>query len=241
MKAFSIPATQEAEKLLREGNEQWEKQHDYILKRNKKVKDKASEEVKLTKRAAASLNSKQLEKMTTAQLVQYFREYQYSCNYMFDPAHFKELQKKWGQESTLDICSDLFGTNALTARYFSALEDSLKQQLHSERIFCNPPYNSLIDTFARKIERQLYRHPDKGIEALLLIPYRPSKKYYQDFMKRNRWRIVEWYPANMKLFWKPKERTPYCTQKKRVGSTYEPIVAFKLVKNQNADFWSLQD
>ncbi len=114
---------------------------------------------------------------------------------------------------TLDVCSDEHGTNALAAQYFSAKENSLKQRICAHKVFANPPFNTMIDTFARKIERQLFKHPAAHTEAVMLIPYRPSKQYYQNLMGRNRWRVLQWYPANMKLFWKPRDRDHYCTRK----------------------------
>ncbi len=59
-------------------------------------------------------------------------------------------------------------------------------------------------------------------------------------MQRNRWRVLCWYPANMKLFRTPKERAPFAAEKVTAGATFEPMVALKLVRDGNAGYWSLQ-
>ena len=75
----------------------------------------------------------------------------------------------------IDCCCDLLGSNSLGPFYYSALEDSRKQNLEGLPFMMNPPFKN-AKSFVEMCEAAYRR--DTGTAPILIMP-NDSKKYCQ--------------------------------------------------------------
>lgn len=80
---------------------------------------------------------------------------------------------------TLDPCAN--ETNAKCAKYYTRIEDGLKQDWGGETVFCNPPYGKAIADWIRKCSEES-KKPNTIIVAL--IPARTDTRYFHEYIYR---------------------------------------------------------
>ena len=83
---------------------------------------------------------------------------------------FDELNKEFHFD--LDPCATK--ENAKCRRYFTEVEDGLKQDWGGHRVFCNPPYGREIGKWVKKCS-------EEG-NSVMLIPTRTDTKYFHDYI-----------------------------------------------------------
>lgn len=100
--------------------------------------------------------------------------------------HFSSKTPEWGTPQalfdelndefhfTLDPCAT--PENAKCARFFTREEDGLAHSWDNERVFCNPPYGTVMPKWVRKAFEA------KGGAVVLLIPARTDTKYFHEYI-----------------------------------------------------------
>ena len=78
---------------------------------------------------------------------------------------------------TLDPCAT--PENAKCKKYYTKVEDGLKQDWSGEIVFCNPPYGREIAKWVKKC----YEESKKpGTTVVMLIPARTDTSYFHDYI-----------------------------------------------------------
>jgi phage N-6-adenine-methyltransferase len=78
---------------------------------------------------------------------------------------------------TLDPCADEF--NHKCNKYFTEEQDGLKQDWQGERVFCNPPYGSVLKDWVKKCSDESKKPNTK---VVMLIPARTDTKYFHEYI-----------------------------------------------------------
>ena len=78
-----------------------------------------------------------------------------SCEWETPQSFFDELNKEF--HFTLDVCAT--AENAKCSRYFTKVDDGLKQDWGSEIVWCNPPYGKDMAKWIRRC----YEHKIGGV------------------------------------------------------------------------------
>jgi site-specific DNA-methyltransferase (adenine-specific) len=78
---------------------------------------------------------------------------------------------------TLDPCAT--PDNATCPLYFTKEQDGLKQDWGTHRVFCNPPYGTMIGAWARKC----FQASRDGALVVLLVPARTDTNRYHRWMQ----------------------------------------------------------
>ena len=86
---------------------------------------------------------------------------------------FDELNKEFN--FTLDPCATK--ENAKCKKFYSLLEDGLKQNWSDETVFCNPPYGREIGKWVKKSYEE-----SKNGTVVMLIPSRTDTKWFHDYI-----------------------------------------------------------
>lgn len=88
---------------------------------------------------------------------------------------FDELDKEFCFD--LDPCASK--ENAKCAKFFTVKEDGLSKDWGGYRVFCNPPYGSVIKYWVKKCYEES-RKPDTTV--VMLIPARTDTSYFHDYI-----------------------------------------------------------
>lgn len=88
---------------------------------------------------------------------------------------FDELDKEFN--FTLDTAAN--DSNAKCSKYFTALDDGLRQDWSNNIVFCNPPYGKQLKDWVRKAYEESLK---PNTLVVLLIPARTDTKYFHDFI-----------------------------------------------------------
>lgn len=76
---------------------------------------------------------------------------------------------------TLDPCAN--ETNAKCAKYYTRIEDGLKQDWGGEIVFCNPPYGRELGKWVRKCRMESWKPNTK---VVMLIPARTDTRWFHE-------------------------------------------------------------
>lgn len=88
---------------------------------------------------------------------------------------FDELDKEFN--FTLDPCAT--SDNAKCSKYFTIIEDGLKQDWQGHIVFCNPPYGRAIKNWVRKCYEESLK---PNTTVVMLIPARTDTSYFHDYI-----------------------------------------------------------
>ena len=88
---------------------------------------------------------------------------------------FDELNAEFN--FTLDPCAT--PENAKCKKYYTKVEDGLKQDWSGEIVFCNPPYGREIGKWVKKCYEEAQK-PDTIV--VMLIPARTDTSYFHDYI-----------------------------------------------------------
>ena len=88
---------------------------------------------------------------------------------------FDELNKEFN--FTLDPCATK--KSAKCKKFFTPIEDGLKQDWEGHTVFCNPPYGRQIGKWVKKCYEEGQK-PNTTI--VLLIPSRTDTRYFHDYI-----------------------------------------------------------
>jgi len=88
---------------------------------------------------------------------------------------FDELNAEFN--FTLDPCAT--PENAKCQKYYTKVEDGLKQDWSGEIVFCNPPYGREIGKWVKKCYEEAQK-PDTIV--VMLIPARTDTSYFHDYI-----------------------------------------------------------
>jgi phage N-6-adenine-methyltransferase len=103
----------------------------------------------------------------------------YSCRtdeWPTPQSFFDELNAEFG--FTLDPCASEENTKCRT--FFTKVQDGLKQDWKTHRVFCNPPYGKMMRDWARKC----YEASRCGALVVLLPPARTDTSWFHDWVHR---------------------------------------------------------
>jgi site-specific DNA-methyltransferase (adenine-specific) len=89
---------------------------------------------------------------------------------------FEQLDKEFN--FTLDCCAD--DHNHKCKRYYTEVQDGLKQDWSWEVVFCNPPYGRQIGKWVRKCFQEVYSGHCPC--AVMLIPARTDTEWFHDYI-----------------------------------------------------------
>lgn len=76
---------------------------------------------------------------------------------------------------TLDPCAT--PENAKCKKYYTVLEDGLKQSWFGETVFCNPPYGTAIKDWVKKCWEE-----GQQTTVVMLIPARTDTAYFHNYI-----------------------------------------------------------
>ena len=116
-------------------------------------------------------------------------------DWQFDPAEFNAISNEVGQHD-VDTGADPMGNNALTSRYWSALDDGASQPWEALRCWCNCDYLQL----ERYLKRHRLTNRNTGSSATFVIPYWPDKPWWRLIKGL---RLLALYPTGTQLFTAP--------------------------------------
>lgn len=89
---------------------------------------------------------------------------------------------------TLDPCADDF--NHKCEKYYTEVQDGLKQDWSGERVFCNPPYGRDVSKWVKKCFDEVYAGECQL--AVMLIHARTDTRWFHDYIyKRAEVRFVK--------------------------------------------------
>jgi phage N-6-adenine-methyltransferase len=88
---------------------------------------------------------------------------------------FDELDREFN--FTLDPCAT--PENAKCKKYYTKVEDGLKQDWQGEKVFCNPPYGREIKKWVKKCYLES-KKPNTTV--VMLIPARTDTSYFHDYI-----------------------------------------------------------
>jgi len=88
---------------------------------------------------------------------------------------FEELNKEF--HFTLDPCAT--SVSAKCKKFYTAVEDGLKQDWGGETVFCNPPYGRQIGKWVKKCFEEGQK---PNTTVVLLIPSRTDTRYFHNYI-----------------------------------------------------------
>jgi site-specific DNA-methyltransferase (adenine-specific) len=88
---------------------------------------------------------------------------------------FNELDKEFNFD--LDPCAT--SENAKCDKYFTVLENGLKQDWKGHKVFCNPPYGRAIRDWIKKCYEESLK---PNTTVVMLIPARTDTTYFHDYI-----------------------------------------------------------
>lgn len=88
---------------------------------------------------------------------------------------FDELDKEFHFD--LDPCASK--ENAKCKKFYTVKDDGLSKNWGGYRVFCNPPYGSVIKNWVKKCYEES-RKPDTTV--VMLIPARTDTSYFHDYI-----------------------------------------------------------
>jgi phage N-6-adenine-methyltransferase len=103
---------------------------------------------------------------------------------------------------TLDPCAT--PENAKCAKFYTVLEDGLKQDWQGETVFCNPPYGRQIKDWVKKCAEES-KKPNTTV--VLLIPARTDTSYFHGYIYKLA-REIRFVPGRLK-FGESKNAAPF--------------------------------
>ena len=77
---------------------------------------------------------------------------------------------------TIDVCA--LPENAKCAKYYTPIDDGLKQDWSNEIVWCNPPYGRTIGLWIEKA----YREYLNGTRIVMLLPARTDTRWFHDYL-----------------------------------------------------------
>lgn len=77
---------------------------------------------------------------------------------------------------TLDACAT--DDNHKVDKYFTKIDDGLKQDWSGYRVFCNPPYSEI----GKWVQKAYYESLKAGTLVCLLIPARTDTRWFHDYI-----------------------------------------------------------
>ena len=77
---------------------------------------------------------------------------------------------------TLDACAT--DDNHKVDKYFTKMDDGLKQDWSGYRVFCNPPYSEI----GKWVKKAYYEGLKAGTLVCLLIPARTDTRWFHDYI-----------------------------------------------------------
>ena len=77
---------------------------------------------------------------------------------------------------TLDACAT--DDNHKVDKYFTKMDDGLKQDWSGYRVFCNPPYSEI----GKWVQKAYYEGLKAGTLVCLLIPARTDTRWFHDYI-----------------------------------------------------------
>ncbi len=80
---------------------------------------------------------------------------------------------------TLDVCA--IAENAKAVRFFTPIDNGLKQPWDNEVCWCNPPYGREVSNWCKKALEQ----SKKGTTTVLLIPCKTNTNWWHDIVIPN--------------------------------------------------------
>jgi phage N-6-adenine-methyltransferase len=95
---------------------------------------------------------------------------------------FASLDAEFG--FSLDVAAD--DINHCCPRYFTAVEDGLKQDWGAETCWCNPPYGRRINEWLAKA----YEAAQHGATVVCLIPARTCTSWWHDYCLKGEIRYI---------------------------------------------------
>lgn len=78
---------------------------------------------------------------------------------------------------TLDPCADEF--NHKCDKYFTEIDDGLKQDWRGEVVFCNPPYGNVLKDWVKKCSDESKKI---NTTVVMLVPARPDTRYFHEYI-----------------------------------------------------------
>lgn len=88
---------------------------------------------------------------------------------------FNELDKEFNFD--LDPCAT--SENAKCNKYYTAMENGLKQDWGGHKVFCNPPYGRAIKDWVKKCYEESLK---PNTTVVMLIPARTDTSYFHDYI-----------------------------------------------------------
>lgn len=88
---------------------------------------------------------------------------------------FNKLDKEFN--FTLDPCAT--SESAKCKKYYTVIEDGLKQDWQGETVFCNPPYGRAVKDWVKKCYEES-KKPNTNV--IMLIPARTDTSYFHDYI-----------------------------------------------------------
>ncbi len=85
---------------------------------------------------------------------------------------FNEINKEFN--FTLDPCC--MEKSALCEKFYTPVEDGLKQSWDNENVFCNPPYGRELGKWVKKASEA------RGGVVVMLIPSRTDTRYFHEYI-----------------------------------------------------------
>ena len=126
-------------------------------------------------------------------------------NAAVEPERMPQMCAAAGVVPFCDICSDTVGGNSTAPYFFSAADDSTRQDLRGFQFFCNPPYRG-YDGFLRAIQSAQLAAPT-STKGVLILPLRDDAKHTRELPPQVRaeyWTHVgTWAKGAKDLFSKP--------------------------------------
>lgn len=87
---------------------------------------------------------------------------------------FDKLDAEFGFD--IDVCA--LPENAKCAKFFSPVDDGLKQDWEDRVVWCNPPYGRQIGAWVKKA----YDSANNGAIVVMLLPARTDTKWFHEYI-----------------------------------------------------------
>ena len=122
----------------------------------------------------------------------------------------------------LDMCCDVLGSNSLAPYYYSAAQDSLRQDLAGAEVLCNPPYKCSA-AFIRKCEEAC--EENRATQVILVVPQTKGAEFGQ-FVQADRWELLIRYEYGARsLFSTAEDKQPFPMSRKAMARSVQDILA----------------
>ena len=161
-----------------------------------------------------------------------YREYDFLDDWMLQRPHLEKLLSKIHWVPNMDAACDIKGSNKHFENFCSIDDDALKKDLTQYLVYCNIPFR-LCEKFLEKFEKT--KNQNKAFKALIVLPYRDSKKWFKDFLTRGRWRLVWYWPKGSYLFSEPSAIDRFNLNRRCATlSSREDILALELLDESDS-------